>query len=500
MRQDSTQSDGSLALASSAVGAAPTVPAADGGAVLPRLFGVGSRLALPRLDVAFGHRAGQAALAILLLGAFAVVVFSTGHSNSLVPRSNVGFPAWESGPLHLLFGHISASYRTLELGFSAVMVAMAAAYAVALAAVRTLSMRTIVICVVSLHVILLMSAPLQLTDIFNYLGYARLGAVHHLNPYVHGIAAETNDPIYLLSTWHHLRSPYGYLFSALSYPIALLPIPVAYWVLKVLAVAMSLGFIALVWKCATLLGRDPRFVVLFVAANPIYLMYAVGGFHNDFFMLVPSTAAIVLLLSHRDRSAGAAVMVAVAVKFTAILLLPFLLLAARPPKRRGHVVLGAALAAVPLAALSIGLFGLHLPNLQDQSTLLTDFSIPNLVGWALGLGGGAPALLRVANVAVVVLVALLVRRRKDWLAGAGWSTLALIASLAWLVPWYIIWLLPLAGLATNVRLRRATLGLTVFLVLAFMPATGMLLRASGVNLMSGSVGQASTSLQHKLAQ
>jgi hypothetical protein len=101
---------------------------------------------------------------------------------------------------------------------------------------------------------------------------------------------------------------------------------------------------------------------------------------------------------------------------------------------------------------------------------------------------------------VVLTVALLLRRRRDWLAGAGWSTLALIASLAWLVPWYLIWLLPLAGLASSIRLRRATLAMTVFLVLAFMPATGIFLRAQGIDLMSGSVGQASTSLQHKLAQ
>jgi len=499
MRQDSTQSDGSVALTSGAVGAAPGVPV-EGRAVLPRLPWVGGLLSVPRLQVAFGRRSGRAALGFLLLAAFAVVVFSTAHPTSLVPRSNTGFPAWEAGPLHNLFGHVTGSYGALQFGFSAVLVAMAAAYAVALLSVRTLSMRTIVICIVALHVILLMSAPLQLTDIFNYLGYARLGAVHHLNPYVHGIAAETNDPVYLLTTWHHLRSPYGYLFSALSYPIALLPIPVAYWVLKVLAVTMSLAFIALVWKCAKLLGRDPRFAVLFVAANPIYLMYAVAGFHNDFFMLVPSTAAIALLLSHRDRSAGAALMVAVAVKFTAVLLLPFLLLAAVPPKRRRSVLAGAALATVPLAAMSVALFGWHLPNLQDQSTLLTDFSIPNLVGWVIGIGGGAPALLRVANVAVVLTVALLLRRRRDWLSGAGWSTLALIASLAWLVPWYLIWLLPLAALASSVRLRRATLAMTVFLVIAFMPATGMFLRSQGIDLMSSSVGQASTSLQHKLAQ
>ena len=78
-------------------------------------------------------------------------------------------------------------------------------------------------------------------------------------------------------------------------------------------------------------------------------MYAIAGFHNDFFMLIPSTAAIALLLARRDRSAGAMLMVAVAVKFTAILLLPFLLVAVRPSQRRKRVLIGAVLASIPLA-------------------------------------------------------------------------------------------------------------------------------------------------------
>ena len=45
-----------------------------------------------------------------------------------------------------------------------------------------------------------------------------------------------------------------------------------------------------------------------------------------------------------------------------------------------------------------------MPNLQDQSTLLTDFSVPNILGDLIGLGGGTPMLLRVANLAVVATV------------------------------------------------------------------------------------------------
>ena len=93
---------------------------------------------------------------------------------------------------------------------------------------------------------------------------------------------------------------------------------------------------------------------MLIGLNPIYLVYAVGGFHNDFFMLVPAIGAIALLLARRDESAGAALMLAVAVKFTAVLLLPFLLAAAWPARRRVRdVIIGVVLAAIPLIAMSL---------------------------------------------------------------------------------------------------------------------------------------------------
>jgi hypothetical protein len=354
--------------------------------------------------------------------------------------------------------------------------------------------------VLVLHAILLLSPPLQLTDMFNYLGYSRLGALHHLNPYTHVIKQEFYDPVFRFSSWHNLRSPYGPLFTALTYPLAFTSLPVAYWTVKIVTVLLSLGFVGLVWQCARQLGRDPRFAVVFVALNPIFLLYAVAGFHNDFLMLVASMGAISLVLARRDRTAGAMLMVAVAIKFTAVVLLPFLLLGTRTRQRAIKVIIGGGIAALGLAAITLALFGFSIPNLSDQSSLLTDFSLPNLFGLLIGIGGGAPGLLRIATVAVVLVVAYQVYRRKEWLSGAGWSTFALIASLAWLVPWYVVWLLPLAALGTSVRLRRAAVVLTLFLVFAFFPATSIYFSKHGINLLSSSVGQASKSRQHKLAQ
>jgi Glycosyltransferase family 87 len=493
MPPDATEGELTVAL-----GSAPADPAV----ALPRLarFGwLGERLSVPRLRITTDPLAGRVALATLLMCACLVVVFASSGVNTLVPRSYLGLPVWEAGPLNLLFRWLTQDFWALSYGFSAVLVLMLAGYGVLLASLRTLSMRTIARFVVAAHVVILLGPPLQLSDVWNYLGYAHLGALHHLNPYTHTMLAEIHDPVYRFASWHNLSSPYGPLFIALTYPLAYLPVPVAYWLVKVATMAASLGFIAMVWRCARLLGRDPRFAVAFVAANPIYLMYAMAGFHNDFFMLLPLTGAIALVLSKRDRAAGAVLMLAVAVKFTAVILLPFLLVAVAPWRRRREIVLGAVLAAIPLIALSLTLFGFSLPNLSQQSTLLTDFSIPQMVGLAIGIGGGTPGLLRVATVGVVVAVALLLRQRGDWVSRAGWATLALIASLSWLMPWYSIWVLPLAALGTSVRLRRVAVALSVYVLLTFIPATAIFISQHGINPLSSPVGQASSTLAQKLS-
>ena len=157
-----------------------------------------------------------------------------------------------------------------------------------------------------------------------------------------------------------------------------------------------------------------------------------------------------------------------------------------------------ALAAVPLVALSVALFGSSLPNLSTQSTLLTAYSVPNLVGDAIGAGGGASWLLHAADVCVVLVVVWLLVRRRDWLSSAGWATLALLVSLAWLVPWYVVWLLPLAALGRSPRLRAAALVMSVFLVATFVPWTKLVLNEHGVDTLTGQAGAASFSRQVEL--
>jgi hypothetical protein len=297
MREDPGTSDPPVALASSS----GALAGAETQVTLPRVS-LADEPRASRSRVTVGPLAGRIAIGALIVATFAIVAAASSGPSILVPRSNTIFPNWEAGPLHWLIPRLITDPHTLGLVFSVVVVVMLVAYAAALAAVRGLTMRTIVIAVVVLHLILLLSPPMQLTDLFNYLGYARLGALHHLNPYTHTIRKEVFDPVYAFSSWHNLRSPYGPLFIALTYPLALVSLPIAYWTVKLATVALSLAFVALVWQIARQLGRDPRFPVAFVALNPIFLIYAVEGFHNDFFMLAPMLGAISLVLARRDRA------------------------------------------------------------------------------------------------------------------------------------------------------------------------------------------------------
>ncbi|MGN6171150.1 MAG: glycosyltransferase 87 family protein, partial [Solirubrobacteraceae bacterium] len=299
------------------------------------------RLARGRTGLDLPQVAAWVAIGFLIAVTATIAMFASSGPSILVPRSTVSFPGWMAGPLQGLFGHLPDARPPLEIFSSVALIGMFCAYGIALAFIRTVSMRALWVVIGVLAVLALLTPPLQLTDVFDYLGYARLNALHGLNPYTHVLAAMGHDPVNLFSTWHNLRSPYGELWTVVSYPLGWLPLGVATWTVKVVTVAAGVALLWLVAVCAKRLGRDARFPVAFLALNPIFIAYALAGFHNDLFMLVASTAAIALFLERHDRGAGALVIVAVAIKFMALLILPFMILVAWRDGRRWRVLQGA---------------------------------------------------------------------------------------------------------------------------------------------------------------
>ena len=91
--------------------------------------------------------------------------------------------------------------------------------------------------------IVLLGPPLFSTDVFSYQAYARMFAIYHINPYVHGPSQIRLDPIYnyIGAKWIHTPSVYGPLFTFLSAAFATASVAFNEFAFKLIAAAASGG-------------------------------------------------------------------------------------------------------------------------------------------------------------------------------------------------------------------------------------------------------------------
>jgi alpha-1,6-mannosyltransferase len=410
---------------------------------------------------------GNPALAGLLAASALLAVAAAAQRRIwFVPASeHGGFPDWLAGPFNEL-GLVLLPPRGALL-----LVVMAVCYVVVLACARggAISGRVAIGAVVAAHAIFLLAPPLFSADVFGYVDYARLSVVHGLDPYAHGAADAALDPVVPYVGWRDIPTPYGPLFTLGSAPLAWLSVPAALWVCKTLAALLSLACLALVWRIAQLRELAPERAILFVGLNPLLLAYGVGGAHNDFLLLALGLGAVLLVLQERGTLGGALGVLAIGVKATGALLLPFMILGAGRPRRvlAGAVAAGAGLLAAAAVAFG-GVAFSFVAQLRQQQRFVAAESVPRNIAGLVGFDG-LPEAMRVLfglvfGMAVAGLLWATWRRRIDWLTAAGWATLALLLSTAWLVPWYVVWLLPLAAVARDPRLRGATLLLCLYVV------------------------------------
>ena len=441
--------------------------AASGGAAAPgalpasALTGTTPASAAP-LGPAVGEAAGEAGVwtrrlaGVCLLGMLAatcvIVLDAAAGKSSLVP---------EQPPVAAYLSSIGAilNFKT----FLAALVVMTVCFAGAVRTLGALPRRVVIGVTIALNVVVFAGPVLLSQDVFQYVDYGRLGVLHGLNPFLHGPAAVHTDPVfrYVGKVWHFVPTAYGPLFTLLSYPLALLGVTGAVWGMKLLALVSGLAVMALVWDCARRLGRDPLLATVLVAANPLWVIYGMGGAHNDILMDALMMAGVWWVLRGDDARGAAAVVAGAAVKATAIAVLPFMLLA----RRRSGLLWGTAAALVAIAAVSFAAFGVHgldfVSVLKRNSTFVSSDSFPNEVAHLLGFPGVFRidrTLLEIAT--VIVLAWLLWRcwRGYDWITASAWALLILAVTTTWLLAWYLLWSLPLAVLARDRRVLWATMG------------------------------------------
>jgi hypothetical protein len=332
--------------------------------------------------------------------------------------------------------------------------------------------RLIVWAAIALSVAGFAVAPVLLShDVYSYVDYARLGVQHGLDPYVHPPLAAPGDPAFAEVTWTEATSAYGPLFTLATYPLAWLPVATAVAILKVVAALSVLGIALVVSRLAAARGVDPLRAAAFVALNPLVLVHVVGGAHNDGLTMLLAMLGVAALLDGRELPAGAALAAAVATKTSAAFLTPFALLGSAQRSRLLLGALGGAVAIGIAAYLAFGWdwlsgFGLAGEN-QDRTSYM---SIPITTARLTGLDPDAVRLAAaILFAAAVVYLLAWTWRGGDWIRAAAWTALALLLATAWLLPWYLIWVLPLAAISRDRPLQFLTLALTAYQLGARIP-------------------------------
>jgi alpha-1,6-mannosyltransferase len=257
------------------------------------------------------------------------------------------------------------------------------------------------------------------------------------------------------------------VFTVFTYLLAPLGIATSVFAYKGIAALASLALVAVVWRCARLRDLDPVKAVALVGLNPLLVIYGVGDGHNDMLMLLAMVGGIYAILASREWLGGGLSLLAIGVKLTAGLVLPFAIAAggpggtdARPGGGRRRLALGAGVGLAALAALSFGVFGVgsfHMLGAVARSQREGGWlGIPGVISSKLGM----PTVGHIAGFvlagAFVLALCWLLRRvwrgQIDWLDGAGWAMLAMLVASSSLLPWYVAWLLPLAALGRDRRL------------------------------------------------
>jgi hypothetical protein len=405
---------------------------------------------------------------LLVIAAAEIVLDGAAGLSPLIPKSP-DISAWLSGIGERLGFRVFLIALLVSSGAYAGLIVLARRYAAARGGERTLaiSKRWAIVLVAALQLIVFAGPVLLSTDVFSYIAYARMGVEHGLNPYTHGPVAIVGDPVfpYVGEDWIHVATAYGPLYTLLSYPLAPLGLVGALWAMKVEALLASAGTLTLTWRCARVRGFDPVAALLIVGANPLYVIYGLGGAHNDLIMMLAMMAAVTLTIapprtSRREAAAAAWVVAGALTKATVAVLLPFMVLSRR---RLAPVIgaLGALVLGVVVGYLAFGIHGIDLvAALNRDAAFVSTDSFATEIAHLFGKPGVFPVdhdLLKAAL--VVILLHLLWRtwRGYDWVAASGWALLAIAVTSTWLLAWYILWPLPLAVVTRDRRLLAATL-------------------------------------------
>lgn len=352
---------------------------------------------------------------------------------------------------------------------------------------------------------LLLSVPVFSRDTYSYLAQGAL-LRDGFDPYAVGPIDNPNDLLDNVSPiWTTTTAPYGPAFILVAKFVTMLVGDDVIAGTMVLRLCMLPGLALLIWaapRVARHIGTSGAVALWICALNPLVIIHLMGGVHNEMLMVGMMMAGIACTLARHHVTGVTLVAVAVAVKATAGIALPFLVWVWMrhlreseghgPPLRKplaAFVAASAASAAIFAAVFAVlsWLAGVGLgwlTALAGSVKIINWLTIPTAIANLANAVGGLffpvnfYAVLDVTRITGILIIALALpllwwRYRHDdreALTGIAWAMLVVVLFVPAALPWYYTW--PLAVVSSLAQSRAsiaAIAGFSTWIMVIFKP-------------------------------
>jgi len=212
------------------------------------------------------------------------------------------------------------------------------------------------------------------------------------------------------------------------------------------------------------------FALVAFGANPVVVFHSVASGHNDLLVALTIAFAFALVVSHREMPAIAVLTIGMLIKATAglplVLLLVWCIARRRPEERRRAAITHVGLAVAITVAFSMPYLQSRDPTLGmltlagHQGWLapaavgshLVDILTFHTLGWTVRVAAGVVLLIAIWRLAGAIwrrangtdVAGAPVMSPREQAATWGWALMLLMLLGPVLLPWYVVWALPLA--------------------------------------------------------
>ena len=343
---------------------------------------------------------------------------------------------------------------------------------------------------------LMCSVPLFSRDAYSYLAQGAL-LRDGFDPYSVGPIENPNTLLDdVSSVWTTTPAPYGPAFILIAKFVTLIAGDNVVPGTILLRLCMLPGLALLIWaapRVARHVGASGAVALWICVLNPLVIVHLMGGVHNEMLMIGLMMAGIALTLSRHHISGAALIAVAVAIKATAMLALPFMVwvwMRHLPGNRLRAFAVASAASITTLGVVFAVLSGLAgvglgwLTALAGSARVINWLTIPTAVANLANAIGGAflpvsfygvlDATRLIGMVVIAITLPLLWWRfrhtDREALQGIAWAMVVVVLFAPAALPWYYTWPLAVASALVQSRPAIALIaGFSTWIMVIFKP-------------------------------